>query len=339
MRFSPKVIRRSLSVHTSVTGMCESKDSVAKHRFEPSLFQSPRNAQTRASIVVIFNPVAGRRRAALLWRVLDVLSANGIRLELAETSRAGHAADLARGVAVSGTRIVVAAGGDGTIAEVASGILGTGARLGVIPLGTANVLAHELELPLNPRAIAAALAFGRTRRILPGIARCKNGTSRIFVQMLGLGFDAHVVHHLSVPLKHATGRGAYVLQGIRELVRYGFEPISLCVDGEMMTAASAIISKGRLYGGCYRLTAEGRSAEPGFSVVTFHHSGAWAALMYGSALQLNLLPRAPGVRVRYGSHVEVLSNAHVPVQLDGDPAGYGPLSITDADAPIDIITG
>ena len=336
MRFSPKVIRHSSSIHTHVTGICQSKDSVTKHRFESFLFQSPRNAKARASIVVIFNPVAGRRRAALLWRVLDVLSANGIRLELAETSRAGHGADLARGAAASGTRIVVAAGGDGTIAEVASGILGTGARLGVIPLGTANVLAHELGLPCNPRAIAAALAFGRTRRILPGMARGE-GTSRIFVQMLGLGFDAHVVHYLSVPLKRAIGQGGYVLQGIRELFRYGFKPITLRVDDEMMTTASAIISKGRLYGGRYRLTTEGRSAEPGFSVVTFHKSDPWAALMYGSALQLNLLPRAPGVRVRYASQVQVLSQ--VPVQLDGDPAGYAPLSITDADAPIDIITG
>ena len=147
----------------------------------------------------------------------------------------------------------------------------------------------------------------------------------------------HVVHYLSVPLKRAIGQGGYVLQGIRELFRYGFKPITLRVDDEMMTTASAIISKGRLYGGRYRLTTEGRSAEPGFSVVTFHKSDPWAALMYGSALQLNLLPRAPGVRVRYASQVQVLSQ--VPVQLDGDPAGYAPLSITDADVPIEIITG
>ena len=64
--------------------------------------------------------------------------------------------------------MVVAAGGDGTIAEVANGLMGSGARLGVIPLGTANVLAHELALPFAPRAVAAALAFGRTRLLWPG---------------------------------------------------------------------------------------------------------------------------------------------------------------------------
>ena len=95
-------------------------------------------------MVIVFNPVAGRRRAALLWRVLDVLAANGIRLDLAETHRAGHAEALAREAVRGGAPMVVAAGGDGTIAEVANGLMGSRARLGVIPLGTANVLAHEL---------------------------------------------------------------------------------------------------------------------------------------------------------------------------------------------------
>ena len=67
--------------------------------------------------------------------------------------------------------MVVAAGGDGTIAEVANGLLGSSTRLGVIPLGSANVLAHELALPFEPRAVAAALAFGRTRPLWPGVAR------------------------------------------------------------------------------------------------------------------------------------------------------------------------
>ena len=114
------------------------------------------------AMIIVFNPVAGRRRANLLWRVLDVLVANGVRLDIAETHRAGHAEALAREAVQRGEPMVVAAGGDGTIAEVANGLMGSGARLGVIPLGTANVLAHELGLPFAPKAVAAALAFGRT---------------------------------------------------------------------------------------------------------------------------------------------------------------------------------
>src|SRR5579875_2617970 len=161
--------------------------------------------------IVIFNPTAGRRRAYALWQVLDVMSANGMRIELAETSHAGHATELAREAAGGGARLVVAAGGDGTIAEVANGIAGSGAHLGIIPLGTANVLANELSLPFSPRAVAAALAFGRTCALWPGLAR--NGTSsRLFVQMLGVGLDAQVVHALSPALKRLLGKGAYVAQ-------------------------------------------------------------------------------------------------------------------------------
>jgi diacylglycerol kinase (ATP) len=177
-------------------------------------------------MVIVFNPVAGRRRAHLLWRVLDVLVANGVRLELAETCRAGHAELLTREAVGRGEPMVVAAGGDGTIAEVANGLIGSGARLGVIPLGTANVLAHELGLPFSPKAVAAALAFGRTTTLWPGVASSAQG-SRLFVQMLGVGFDAHVVHRVSFPMKRLLGKGAYVLRSVAEATRYSYTPIRL----------------------------------------------------------------------------------------------------------------
>ena len=108
-----------------------------------------------SQMLVVFNPTAGRRRAALLWRVLDVLVANGVRVDLLETRHAGHAEQLAREAARRQEPLVVAAGGDGTIAEVANGLMGSEIKLGVIPLGTANVLAHELNLPFAPDAVAA----------------------------------------------------------------------------------------------------------------------------------------------------------------------------------------
>jgi len=289
-------------------------------------------------MVIIFNPVAGRRRAMLLWRVLDVLAANGIRLDLAETHRAGHAEALARDAAQQGAPMVVAAGGDGTIAEVANGLIGSGVRLGVIPLGTANVLAHELALPFAPRAVAAALAFGRTRTLWPGVARCADG-SRLFVQMLGVGFDAQVVHRLSLPLKRVLGRGAYVVQSLCETARYRFPPLRLRIDEEETEAASVVISKGRLYGGNYLLAVEAQPAEPGFSVVLFGCGGPGAALMYGAALPLGLLGRAPGVRHVRARRVEVVGNAAIPAQADGDPAGFSPLNVMDAPGPIEVVTG
>ncbi|MBV9116333.1 MAG: diacylglycerol kinase family lipid kinase, partial [Acetobacteraceae bacterium] len=236
-------------------------------------------------MVIVFNPAAGRRRAHLLWRVLDPLIASGVRLEIVETTRRGDARVLARDAAAKGARLVVAAGGDGTIAEVSNGLIGTDAALGVIPLGTANVLAHEIGLPFLPTAIAAALAFGRTRLLWPGVAQGPN-EARLFVQMLGAGFDAQVVHRLPLPLKRLFGRSAYALQTARELIRYRFPPIHLRVDGQEHRAGSVIVSKGRLYGGRYLLAPEALAHEPGFSVVLFERSGPLTALLCGALLPL-----------------------------------------------------
>lgn len=288
-------------------------------------------------MLIVFNPAAGRRRAQLLWRVLDVMAANGVRLDIAQTRHPGHAEQLARAAAESGERLVVAAGGDGTIAEVAAGLSGSPCRLGIIPLGTANVLAHELGLPFAPKAVAAALAFGRTRAIWPGLATGPTG-QRLFVQMLGAGFDAQVVHHLCKPLKRAIGRGAYALQTLRELPRYRFPQISVRLDGVASQAASVIVSKGRFYAGRYTLAPEAAPTGPGFTVALFEGAGPFVALCCAAALPLDLLAWVPGLRLVRASTVDIDSDG-VPAQADGDPAGSGRLCVTDARASIEVVVG
>ncbi len=287
-------------------------------------------------MLIVFNPVAGRRRAALLWRVLDVLVANGVRLDLAETHRPGHARDLAAEAARRGETLVVAAGGDGTIAEVANGLIGTDANLGVIPLGTANVLAHELGLPFAPKSVAAALAFGRTQTLWPGQANGPDG-ARLFVQMLGVGFDAYVVRNLSFTMKKMLGKGAYVVESARDLFRYEFPSIRVRIDDVETEAASVIISKGRLYGGSFMLAPDAQPGEPGFSVVLFDKRGPGSTMMYGAALPLNLLGQAPGVRHIRARRIDFLQNDSVPAQTDGDSAGFSPLWVGDAAGPIQIV--
>ncbi len=289
-------------------------------------------------MIVIFNPTAGRRRAHSLWRVLDVLSANGMRLELAETRHAGHATELAREAAAAGAKLVVAAGGDGTIAEVANGLAGSEARLGVIPLGTANVLAHELSLPFAPSAVAAALAFGRTCTLWPGVADGPD-SSRLFVQMVGVGLDAQVVHHLNLPMKRILGKGAYVLQTVREMVRYQYPSLRVRLDGTETEAASVIVSKGRLYAGRFTLAPEANAKVPGFSVALFDHNGPLAAMMYSAALPLNLLSRTPGLRIVPAGAVEILGNGSAPVQADGDAMGETPITVRNAAMPIRVVVG
>ncbi len=287
-------------------------------------------------VIVIYNPAAGRRRVQRLWLVLDVLAGNGIRFEVVRTQRPGHAAEIARQAVAAGEHTIVAAGGDGTIADVAAGLSGSQARLGIIPLGTANVLAHELGMDFSPAAIAACLAFGRSRDLWPGIAEGPHG-KRLFVQMLGAGFDAQVVHRINAPLKRVIGKMAYVTQTLCELASYKFPPIEIEIDGKTERAASVIVSKGRLYGGPFLLAPGAHSDRPGFTVALFRHGGQIPTLIYGAALPLHLLPQTPGVELRPAAVVSIHCDAPTPVQADGDRAGYLPLVIRDAAAPIPVL--
>lgn len=272
-----------------------------------------------------------------LWRVLDIMVATGVRLEIVETRFPGDACGLARAAVDAGHDMVVAAGGDGTIAEVANGLSGTTCRLGVIPLGTANVLAHELELPFDPRAVAAALAFGRTVAVWPGVMQHDGDVAaRLFVQMVGAGFDAQVVHGLDPFMKRAFGRAAYVLQGLRETVRYRFRPIRVLIDEAETEAVSVIVSKGHLYGGAYRLARGATPTAPGFAVALFDRAGPCSAMMYGAALPLNMIDRMPGFRLIRATAVRILSDL-VPTQADGDAAGQTPLLLTDAKSPMQVV--
>jgi YegS/Rv2252/BmrU family lipid kinase len=287
-------------------------------------------------MLIVFNPAAGARRRRRLLAALDLLRGLGMRPEIAETAHRGHASALAREAAASGMRIIVAAGGDGTIAEVAAGMAESDSALGVLPLGTANVLALELGLPRAPDRAAAVLAMGRTALLHPGLARWPDGRALLFVQMLGAGFDAAVVHHLPGGLKRAIGKGAYVLQTLREMPRYRFPHIRVEADGEGLEAASVIVTKGRLYAGRFLLAPGADPREPGFHLALFRDGGALAALRYGAALPLGLLPRLPSVSLRRVREVR-LAGEGVPVQADGDAAGMLPSFIGPAPQPLRIV--
>jgi diacylglycerol kinase family enzyme len=270
-----------------------------------------------------------------LERVIESLHEQHVTVDVARTEGPGHATEMARAAVARGETMVVAAGGDGTIAEVAQGLMGGRAALGVVPLGTANVLAHERGLPFRPAAIARMLAGEARGWLWPGVARTDGG-ERVFVQMCGIGFDASVVARLPLGLKRVLGRGAYVVQTLRTLVGYRYPRLRLAIDGVVHEAASAVIGKGRFYAGPYTLLPGARPGAAGFQVALFRDGNAAAVLLYGALLPLGLLWRAPGVRVVTGRTIEVLAGG-ADVQADGDSVGVSPLRISDAAGPIALV--
>jgi diacylglycerol kinase family enzyme len=308
--------------------------SPRRRRIVAARCQKPVPMPTR--MLIVFNPAAGARRRRRLLTALDLLRGVGMRPEVADTGRRGHAVEIARDAARLGVPTVVAAGGDGTIAEVAAGLSGSETALGVLPLGTANVLALELGLPRSPAGAAGVLAMGRTALLHPGLARFDDGRELLFVQMLGAGFDAAVVHNLPPGLKRVFGKGAYVLQTLREMPRYRFPMVRAVLDGRPEDGASAIVTKGRLYAGRFLLAPGADPHEEGFFAVVFRDSGVAAAMRYGAALPLGLLPRMRGVDIFPAQTVRLLGEG-VPVQADGDAAGTLPVSIGAAPRAMRIV--
>ena len=210
-------------------------------------------------MIVIYNPTAGRRRIASLWRVMDVLIANGLRPQIAETQSRGHATALAREAVSNGERLVVAAGGDGTIAEVAAGLIGTAASLGIIPLGTANVLAHELALPFDARALGRdprlrphPPALARHRRERRGRAPVR-ADARRGARCAG-----------GAPGERAA-QARDRAPGLRAADAARDRPLRLRADPRddrrrATEAASVVVSKGRLYGGNYTIAPDARDS-------------------------------------------------------------------------------
>ncbi len=286
------------------------------------------------ALLIIHNPTAGRRRRGLLARVSAALRAAGLGLETAATERRGDAARLARAARDRAT--IAVAGGDGTINEAINGLAGGGARLALIPLGTANVLAAELGLPSAADALARIAAGDTVRAIHLGQAELASGTRR-FSMMAGAGFDAHVVANVPLGLKRATGKLAYGWQTFVEWLRWRPRRYRVTADGLSYACASAILAKGRFYAGRYVAAPEASLDRASFELVLFARGGRWAVLRYALALGFGRLHAANGVRILRARDIAIEGDAREPVHADGDLIGTLPVRFTIAPERLSVL--
>ncbi len=282
--------------------------------------QNPASLLFRRRALIIYNPVAGYLPGRRLARVCQSLSWLGVRETIRETAYRGDAEAFAVAASSKDFDVVVAAGGDGTINEVANGLAGGPLPLAIIPLGTANVLAAEIDLPRSVSAIARTIAAGETRRVHLGLA---NG--RRFLMMAGLGFDAHVVAHVDRRVKQAVGKFAYVMQTAISAFTFPAPGYRVTIDGTVHVAASVVIANGRRYGGPYACAPDARIDVPEFHVCLFKNSGPLSVARYGAALMTRGLHRLPDFVIVPGAHVMVEGPDGEPIQCDGDIATALPL--------------
>jgi diacylglycerol kinase family enzyme len=297
------------------------------------------------AVLLIRNPIAGRRRRGLVDAVVRQVRAEGWTVDLVDTEAVGDARRLAETCDATRYAVIAVAGGDGTINEVINGLAqrGEGApALAIVPLGTANVLAHELGLSFTATSIARTMVSGRALLVRPGEA-CNGGAPRCFSLMAGAGFDAKVVAGVSAPMKRRFGRAAYVWRSMIETRRYRPVRYAVEIDGVRHEAASVIVTRGRHYAGPFVVAPLATLSEPVLHVCLFERWGRSHTLRFGLALLMGRLPRAGGYRVIAGRQVRVsvLSDAgekgDQPVQIDGDDALTLPVSINLATGSVRLL--
>jgi YegS/Rv2252/BmrU family lipid kinase len=208
-------------------------------------------------ICVIFNPAARGNKARHFRRQLDAI---GSQCALKATAEPGDARRLAAEAVGEGYDLIAAAGGDGTVNEVLNG-LGDApdgfarARLGVLPLGTVNVFARELKIPLRLEHAWEVLRRGNETKIdLPRVDFSANGKNerRYFIQLAGAGLDARAIELVDWQHKKRVGPLAYVVAGLKAL-REKKPQITAQAGGEKFAGEMVLIGNGKFYGGPFEI--------------------------------------------------------------------------------------
>jgi YegS/Rv2252/BmrU family lipid kinase len=282
----------------------------------------------RGPIRIIANPVSGKGKGLRQAReVVELLRARGCPAELLETRRAGDARRLAS--EASACAAVVAVGGDGTVNEVLNG-LPPGPAIGMIPSGTANVLAKELGLPRRAEGIARALADGREISWDLAVDRVSGRKVLLFASA---GYDAHVVHLFHAARKGPIRMWQYIYWGLKSLLDYGAPRMAVELDGRTVaTDASWVqVSNVAEYGGPLVFTPRARPDDGRFEVMVLRGGGRrdvirmfWRAIV-GWAFRIDL--RLGGLSFHPARRVRLSSPERVPVQVDGDPGGHLPVDL------------
>lgn len=274
---------------------------------------------------VIFNPASGSYSTHRTDRILTTLRRVGIDpqplLPGSEAETRGAVHDLCN---PAQPPLIIAVGGDGTINSVVNGMTPQGATLGVIPLGTANVLAWELGIPSISAAVQR-IARGRQRLFSVGEATSVSGNRR-FLLMAGIGLDAAAVAGVRPGEKARLGKLAYLLSGLRQLKEWDRSTFTLSDGQRSVTCHSAIITNACHYAGPYRLAPAAEIFSPQLEILPFQFPTRRS--FFRAALPLVLAGRAPvtaGWQLQQGGQLTI--SGAKPVQLDGDSFGSGPLTI------------
>jgi YegS/Rv2252/BmrU family lipid kinase len=299
-------------------------------------------------VKVILNPGSGKNGDKGRWRnkkskginckqcsefILSTLYQSRIDAEIIQSTSSTDATGIARQCAKEGYDLVIAAGGDGTINSVVNGLAGSQTALGIIPLGTINLMAMELKIPNDLESACRIIAHGRLKTIDLGKVN-----DRFFTSLCGIGFDAYVIGQTQSSLKKQFGSAAFIINGIKNLIRYPFHSIRLCINQKIYKSGYIVIVGNGKYYGASVLIAPGADNHDGLlDVVIFQKKDSLSLLRYIWELHKGDLTALPDVEHIQAKHISIERHGHHKLHVDGEYYGKTPVEISVVPSALKVV--
>jgi diacylglycerol kinase (ATP) len=232
---------------------------------------------TKARALAIVNPVAGKGAGArVAARLARELGAAGLGVDIVTTPAPGEAARLASAGVEDGYDRVIAVGGDGTANEVANGLVGSEAALGLYPIGSGNDFARALGYPRKRRDLAPFLAQARMRRIDVGEV---NG--RIFLNAAGVGIDGHVAERVLASARVVGPTLGYFVGALVSIATYRPRQMRVIIDGEIREGRHLVVvaANGTHFGSGMHVAPGAKLDDGLFDIIVGGDLGRWASLV------------------------------------------------------------
>lgn len=278
----------------------------------------------RSRFFIIHNPRSGRAAQSLYHATVATLKKHASRVEIVATARHGEGMKAAAEAAASGDfDAVVAAGGDGTIHDAAEGMAGCPLPLGIIPMGTGNVFARELNLQKSPDTLARMLLHGKVSEIPVGEV---NG--RLFLFVVGVGFDAEAVQIFENESSREWGQAGFVWPVLRALISHRNRLLRVITRTGQHEAQWVIVTRAKRYAGDLLLAPRADLRRRQLHILCLRGNGVLTRVRQLSALATGLLRHDPSVILESTDWVRIEGDPSTAVQIDGEALGQLPLEIS-----------
>ncbi|MGH6857097.1 MAG: diacylglycerol/lipid kinase family protein [Methylocella sp.] len=276
------------------------------------------------SIIILANPRAGSFSRRKVEGIASILRRHGLQVEICYTKQSGEISRIVEERCAEVDAIAIH-GGDGSINEAIAGLHRRRGRrpvLIVIPGGTADVLANELDLPVAATRIAQSIINGKTLPLHYGLA---NG--RPFFLMASAGFDAAVVYAISPGLKQVMGKFAFVVAAVRLVFREKLPDVLVEAEGQTIRCRLAIVTNSACYGGGYLISPDNSVIRPGLRLIALTDDNFLALLRAGWRVITGRVEDGAEFFVRSITTVRLAGDRPVLVQIDGEAFGTTPVEL------------